>query len=88
MNYSPTPEQVAIVDASEDRVAELEHQLRAARFDADHWRRQADAIGRNVGRHRDELDRTIQRVCGLIDRRRKTVRTADLIAALEGGDPQ
>ncbi|MGH8571941.1 MAG: hypothetical protein ACREX8_05110, partial [Gammaproteobacteria bacterium] len=67
----------------EDRVAHLQHELRVARFDGETHRQRADATARNTAAQRADLEATVSRVWALVNRRRKTLRMADLVSALE-----
>lgn len=70
---------------AEARIAELERQLRVARWDAQHWKKYAEDVQRNSRKLGREERSRLAAVWALVDRRRKTVRMEDLRRALGAG---
>lgn len=70
---------------AEARIAELERQLRVARWDAQHWKKYAEDVQRNSRQLGREERARLAAVWALADRRRKTVRMEDLRRALGAG---
>lgn len=69
--------------SSAERIAELEHALRVARFDLETTRQELVGVRRNTRTQLEENEATIRRVGALVNRKRKTLSMVDLITALE-----
>lgn len=77
--YNESPE----VTALKERVAELEAALKLAQWNEKHWKQQAEAY-KEGGRLQGQYERQrLARVWKLVDRKRKTVRMVDLLAAFD-----